>query len=127
MTGQLLVVVKRATLYVLIAIGFLALVAAYLAVSVYTGHREGVPVGWLGLVGFTPLVFWAVIKSFRRYWKYRGFWFAVIVLLILHLATFASVLCYYPQWPLMWFVPTSFVEAGLFVTVISKFFDNKQL
>jgi hypothetical protein len=117
-------IMKRVLLYILIALGFLAACSLFVAVSIYTGHTHGLPVGWFGLVGFTPLVFWAVIKSLRNHWKRRGFWFAVSALLVVHLLAFVGILLRYPQWPLLWFIPVSFAEAGLFVIVLGKLFNG---
>ncbi len=111
-------------MYLAIALGVLILCALLVAVSIYTGHTRETPVGWLGLAGFTPVIFWAVLKSLRRHWKRRGFWFAVSALMLLHLLAFAAILLRYPRWPLLWFVPASFVEAGLFVVILGKLFHD---
>jgi hypothetical protein len=107
-----------------VALGLSIVAAAVLFawLSIRTG--KSIPVGWLGLVSFTPLVFWVVLKSLRRYWKLRSFWFAVSALLLLHLLAFAAILLRYPQWPLLWFVPISFVEAGLLVVILGKLFHD---
>jgi len=115
----------RFLLYVAIALGVLALCAVLVAIAIYMGHSHGFPVGWYGLAGFTPLIFWTVVKSLRRCWRHAGFWFSVAALLILHLLAFAAALLRYPQWPLLWFVPLSMVEAGLFVMILGKLFDDR--
>jgi hypothetical protein len=115
---------SRFLLYIAIALGVLAICALLVAIAIYTGHTRRLPVGWFGLVGFTPLIFWTVIKSLRRCWKRAGFWFAVAALLALHLLAFVATLLRYPQWPLLWFVPVSMVEAGLFVMILGKLFND---
>lgn len=114
----------RTLVYLAIALGVLLLCALLVTIAIYTGHTREAPVGWFGLAGFTPVIFWAVLKSLRRRWKRRGFWFAVSALMLLHLLTFAGILLRYPRWPLLWFVPASFVEAGFFVVILGRLFDD---
>jgi hypothetical protein len=115
---------SRFLLYIAIALGFLALCGLFVAVAVYSGHTGKVPVGWFGLVGFTPIVFWVVVKSLRRYWKRPAFWTAAAGLMVLHLLAFVATLLHYPQWPLLWFIPVSMVEAGLFALILGKLFNH---
>ena len=115
---------SRFLLYIVIALGFLALCGLWVAVAVYTGHTSRVPVGWFGLVGFTPLVFWVVVKPLRKYWKLPAFWAAAAGLLVLHLLAFVATLLYYPQLPLLWFIPVSMVEAGMFALILGKLFNH---
>ena len=110
--------------YVGIALSFLLVCALLIAIAVYTGHSHEPPVGWFGLAGFTPLVFWAVVKPLRMWWKHATFWFAVVALLVVHLLAFVAVLLYYPRWPLLWFVPVSFVEAALFMMILGYLFND---
>jgi hypothetical protein len=105
-----------------IALAFLVAIALLVMIQAYTGYRGEVPVGWFGLAGFTPLVFWAVIKPLRMYRKRPTFWLAVAALLVVHLLAFVAVLLHYPRWPLLWFVPISYVEAALFLTILGKLF-----
>lgn len=116
----------RFLLYVAIALGVLAACALFIAIAVYTGHAQRLPVGWFGLAGFTPLVFWVVVKSLKRHWKRLTFWFAVAALLVLHLFVFVAILLHFPEWPLLWFIPVSFVEAGLFVMALGKLLDDER-
>jgi hypothetical protein len=117
---------SRFLLYIAIAIGALALCALLVAIAVYSGHTHGLPVAWFGFIGFTPLIFWTVIKSLKRHWKQPAFWFAVGGLFILHSLAFVATLLHYPRWPLLLFIPTSMVEAGLFVLVLGKLFDDSK-
>jgi CDP-diglyceride synthetase len=108
-----------------IALAVVAAIALLVSILVYTGHTElpELPVGWLGLAGFTPVVFWAVIKPLRMYWKHPSFWLAVAALLVLHFLAFVVALLHYPRWPLLWFVPISVVEAGLLALILGKLFS----
>jgi hypothetical protein len=117
---------SRFLLYVGIALGVLIACALFVLIAVYTGHTRELPIGWFGLAGFTPLIFWAVIKSLRKYWNCPTFWVAVLALLIVHLLAFVAVLLHYPRWPLLWFIPVSFVEAGVFLMILGKLFNDKR-
>ena len=116
--------VSRFLLYIVIALGFLTLCGLFVAIAVYTGHTRRLSAGWFGLVGFTPLVFWAAVKPLKRHWKRPAFRSAVAGLLVLHLLAFVAILLRYPQWPLLWFVPVSMVEAGLFAMILGKLFNQ---
>jgi hypothetical protein len=115
---------SRFLLYIAIALGVLAVCTLLVAIGIRTGHTRDVPVGWFGLAGFTPLVFWAVTKSLKRYWKRPAFWFAVAGLMMLHVLAAVAILLRYPQWPLLWFIPVSLVGAGVFVTLLGRLFND---
>lgn len=114
--------VRRCLLYVGLALIFLAVFTLLAVLSVHTGIV--VPRRWAGLVFWTPFLFWWVVKPLKRHWKRPAFWWAVSGLLILHLLALCAVLVHYPQWPLVWFVPVSIVEAGLYTVVLIKLFDH---
>lgn len=111
-------------LYIAIALGVLGVCAMLVAIAIYTGHTRNMPVGWFGLAAFTPLVFWTVLKLLRRHWKRPAFWSAVVALLVLHILAFVATLLHYPQWPLLWFIPVSMVEASLFLMILGKLFNG---
>lgn len=117
-------IASRLLLYVGIAFGVLVAIALTMVIGVYAGYTHEPPVGWFGLAGFTPLIFWSVIKSLRRCWKRAAFWLSVAALLVLHILAFVAVLLHYPPWPLLWFIPISFIEAGLFVMILGKLFSD---
>jgi hypothetical protein len=116
----------RFLLYVAIALGVLVFCALLVAVAIYTGHTSDLPVGWFGLAGFTPLLFWTVIKMMRKDWERPAFWLALLALLILHLLGFVGLLLRYPHWRLLWFIPTSMIEAGVFVVILGKLFGGER-
>jgi hypothetical protein len=116
---------RRSLWYIGVALAILLIVLGFVAISFYTGHTHPPPVGWFGLVGFTPLVFWAVITTLRLHWDRPVFWFAIAGLAGLHVALFTAILMRYPQWPLLWFIPVSMIEGGLFVVVLTWLFDQK--
>ena len=107
-----------------VALGMGIVVAAVLfaLLSIYTGKT--IPIGWLGLGGFTPLLLWLVIRSQRRHWKRLEFWLAMTGLAVLHVLAFVAILMHYPQWPLLWFVPVTLLEAGVFIVILGKVFDD---
>ena len=107
-----------------VGVGIVALAVIYALASLHTG--KSIAVGWLGLAGFTPLVFWTVIKASRRHWKRPAFWLAVGALMTVHILMFGGTLLYYPQWPLLWFIPVSIVEAAMFVVILAKLFDDNK-
>ena len=117
-------VASRFLLYVGIALGVLVAIALTILIGAYVGYTHEPSVGWLGLAGFTPLIFWSVVKSLRNRWKRPSFWLAVAALLVLHILAFAAVLTHYPRWPLLWFIPVSFIEAGVFVMILGKLFSE---
>lgn len=116
-----LIVMKRALLYFGLAIIGLALMAIFIVI---TNDRELPPVGWLGLVAFTPVVFWQVSTRFRRYWNRRAFWVAFSAFLLLHIVVFSALLLLYPSWRLLWFMPISVLEIFALFMAFTKLFDR---
>jgi hypothetical protein len=114
--------VRRIFLYFGLALAFLTVFALVFALSIHTGIV--IPYRWFGLAFWTPLLFWWVIRPLKRHWKRPAFWGAVSGLLVLHLLASIAALVRFPQWPMIWFVPVSIVEAGLFTVVLIKLFDH---
>jgi hypothetical protein len=75
---------------------------------------------WWSLAGTTALIFWAVVKQFKRYWHVLSFWYKVGGLLIIHCLAYTAVLLRVSEWRLLWFVPLSVVEGGLLVLALDK-------
>src|SRR5438874_7847492 len=112
----------RVLLYLALVLGGLIVIGLATVFSVRTGISPSG--GWFGFFGFTPFVFWAVIKAQKRHWRRRGLWVAVGALLLLHLAVFITVLLKYPELRLVWFAPVSIIEIALFSVVLVKLFDQ---
>lgn len=118
---------SRFLLYVVVALGFLLVCVVFVVIAVYSGQTRGLPVGWFGLAGFTPPIFWAAVKPLKWLWNRPAFWLAVAALLGLHLLAFMAILLRYPQWPLLWFVPIGLIEAGVLFLVLDKLFNYSQM
>jgi hypothetical protein len=107
---------RRAFLYLGLASASLIGIGLLVAFSVRTGIA--LTGGWIGLAGYTGLLFWVVIRRSRERWHRPAFWFVVVSLLAVHLLAFAAVLRSYPAWPMIWFLPIVIVEAALFSVVL---------
>ncbi|MDR3718929.1 MAG: hypothetical protein P4K98_09015 [Bryobacteraceae bacterium] len=66
---------------------------------------------WLGLAFSTAIVFGYAIQGARRDWNYGSLWTVIGLALAIHLVTFWWVLSRFDEWRLIWYVPTSLVEA----------------
>ena len=75
----------------------------------YFRNRE-FPLKWIELLGFTLMVFWYPMQDHRRDWSRASFWCTLGALLIVHLVGFIILLSAYPEWHIVWFVPTSILE-----------------
>src|SRR5436190_9363136 len=94
--------------YFALALGFMALVAAAIAICVYTG----VPIRfvWLALTMWTVgLCVW-VIRQRRENLGRPSFWIVLVVLLAMHVLVFGTVLQRYPDFRLAWFGPVILIE-----------------
>ncbi|MGH9376023.1 MAG: hypothetical protein ACRD1J_07620 [Terriglobia bacterium] len=111
-------IAKRLLIDVGVGIGIITFAALLFAITLVTGKT--VPFNWIEFVGMTPIVFWLVVKQFRRYWHRPSFWFAAAGLLAIHGGFFTIVLIKYPEWPGIWFVPVSILEAGLLFMILNK-------
>ena len=109
-------IIRRAFLYLGLAVASLIGIGLLVAFSVQTGIA--LTGGWIGLAGYTGLLFWVVISRSRERWYQPTFWPVVVGLLGAHLSAFAAVLRSYPAWPMIWFLPIVIVEAALFSVVL---------
>jgi hypothetical protein len=99
----------------------LLIIAGILAafVVVEYSHAAWVPAPrWLGLIVFTPLVFGAVVRDFRRSWGRTTFWLCVTGLLVAHGAAYTAVLKTVEEWRNVWFLPLSIGECPVLVVVL---------
>ena len=111
---------RRALLYVGLALSALAIIGLLVATSIRTG--TSFTGGWIGLIGYTSLLFWVAIGKSREHWHRPMFWLTILGLLGIHLLAFVAVLRSYPQWRMIWFLPIVGVEAGLFWIVLDALF-----
>jgi apolipoprotein N-acyltransferase len=81
---------------------------------------QTVSAGWVGLVIFTPLTFWIVIRQYRFLWRQSTFWLTLIAMLLMHLIGFTILLRSYPGWRLFWYIPTMILEVVLIALVVEK-------
>jgi hypothetical protein len=92
----------------------LAIIAASLVLVVYTMESgKTVPFNWISFAGFTPIIFWLVLKQLKRFWHKTSLWLATAALLGLHLLGGFMVLRIWPSWPGVWFIPAGLVEVWL--------------
>jgi RsiW-degrading membrane proteinase PrsW (M82 family) len=111
-------------LYLVLAIAGLIAIFLVVYITYLTGHR--VPTGgWFGLIGFTPFVFWYVIKSQRRHWRRPALWVAVAAFIALHLGLFIPILLKHPDFRMFWFAPLSILEVMVFAGVLMKLFERQ--
>ena len=104
---------------------FLAILLSLLAwYDVSSGRNTQSSIGWLGLVTFTPVIFWAAVKPLRKCWKRPTFWLAVTGLLAVHLLAFVTVLRYFPEWRLVWFIPVGMMEVWIFGVILDQMFTR---
>jgi apolipoprotein N-acyltransferase len=94
----------------------IGLVAWYMPKSI----GQTVSAGWVGLVIFTPLTFWIVIRQYRFLWRQSTFWLTLIAMLLMHLIGFTILLRSYPGWRLFWYIPTMILEVVLIALVVEK-------
>ncbi len=106
--------------YLLIAFGVVGFAVVYAINSARTGGNGQLPLRWIGLVGQTALTFGYPVAELRPLWRRRGFWAALGVMLAAHAVIFIGVLRHVRQWPLIYFVPVSFVEYAAILTVIDR-------
>ena len=101
---------------------FLALIAA----ALYVHFKFGVEIAdrWVGLTIFTPLPFWAAIKTDKRHRRRPSFWLALLMFLAIHLAVMYWALSIYPNWRVIWFVPIVIVEAGMIGAALAWIFES---
>ena len=109
-------IVRRAFLYVGLALAGLAGIGLLIAVSI----RTGIPItgGSIGLVGYTSLLFCVTVSRSRERWHRPTFWLAVAGLLAVHLLAFVAILRVYPEWRMIWLMPIVVLEAGLFSIIL---------
>ncbi len=102
-------VLIRFLIYVGIAVVFLAVMAGWVVLSARLGVGM-LPVRWIGLAINTPIVFWYPAHEHKQHWHRPSFWVTLTGLFILHVLAFTVLLRNYPEWRLLWFVPTDLIE-----------------
>jgi hypothetical protein len=115
---------KRILRDVGVGAGIIALAALFLVIQMYTGKK--ITSAWIGLIGYTPVIFWFSIRSLRSQWRHVTFWMAVTGLLVVHLLGFTLILRDYPQWRMFWFIPVAIVEVPIFSAVLDAVFKDSK-
>jgi hypothetical protein len=103
-----------------VVLGVSILAAAGILILYSAENGKQVPFQWIKLTAFTPIIFWAVLKQFKEYWRRPTLWLAAAALLALHVGAFTLVLRSYPQWPVIWFLPVGLVEGWTFFLILHK-------
>jgi hypothetical protein len=109
---------RRLLIDVGVGMGIIALAGLVFAISLVIGRVP--PFNWIMFVGLTPILFWVVLKRYKRYWRRPTLWLATAGLLAVHVAIFSMVLRTYPQWPGVWFLPVGAVEVWPIELVLCK-------
>lgn len=81
---------------------------------------------WFGLAFITPLAFWYPAQMFKVFWKRVTFWLVFSTLVALHVLAFARILQRYPDWRLVWFIPTTIIEGMLVILILHAVFPEKR-
>ncbi len=110
---------SRILFYLGLALGFLGLCGLITWCLVRTG-RDLPPIRWVGFVCMTPVIFWAVLKQFRRYWRRPTMWLVTSVLLVVHIAVFSVFLTYCPDWQPVWFLLLAFPEGWAMYLILHR-------
>jgi len=76
--------------------------------------------GWIGLIGFTPLTIWVVVRHYRSVWHRPSFWQTLAGFMVLHVLGFIILLRNYPGWRMFWYAPVMIIEVMLIALVIEK-------
>lgn len=115
---------RRVLLYVALALAGLVGIGLLVATAIYTGIAFiG---GWVGLIGYTLVLFWIIVSRWREYWNRTMFWLIIASLLTLHLLGFVAVLRIYPQWRMIWFLPIIVLEAALFSFILDTLLGDRK-
>jgi hypothetical protein len=104
--------IRRALLYLAIAIASLLFIALLLAINIHFKISSGER--WVGLAYWTAILLWIILKARRAEWDRLAFWAVTAGLVFVHLFAFAVTLIRFPQWRFIWFVPVFIFEAVLF-------------
>ena len=115
--------VRRAALYLGLALAGLAAVSLVVFISVVT--HIVVPFRWVGLGLFTGVLLLGIAKSSARYRDRVAFWIICAVGLSIHLAAFIVLLRQFPDFRLVWYLPIVIAEAGVFGAACSFFLDRR--
>jgi hypothetical protein len=112
--------IRDLMLYVAVGLAVVGFAVFYGVYSARTGGSGRLPLRWVSFFPTTALVFWLAVKPFRRYWRRLSFWLEVGALLVAHGVIFAILLTKIPEWPLLWFVPTSLAEVALILLILER-------
>ena len=117
-------ILRRSLVYVGLAVASLLVITLLVAASI----RTGIPFtsGWVGLIAWTPFIFWLVIRSTDSYWKRSSYWLTVGSILTMHMIAFVAILRRYPDWRLLWFAPIALAEVVLFGAILDAFFSPRK-
>jgi len=118
-------IVRRLPLYFGLAFVCLVAMTLLIVLSIHFGLNQYITRGWFGLVGYTGVLFWVVIRQGRAHWHRWRFWLVTVSLLATHCSTFVSILRVYPEFRMIWFWPITLVEAGLVGATIEWLFPEK--
>ena len=99
-----------------IGVALLAFLGLFIAVVASNGARD-LP-DWLTVGVFSAGLCWITIKQAKQYWHRVAFWFAMTVMLTIHLAIFLAILRIYPDWRPIWFAPIVLGEGAFLPPVL---------
>jgi hypothetical protein len=120
---RLLAIVLESLKLLGIAVGCLIILALVLFISVKTGIV--IPRRWAALGCWTSFLIWMILRQYKSYLKQVKFWCVLLCLLLIHVIAFIVVLQWYPDWRLIWYVPTVVIEAQFMGAVLDTVMRNK--
>jgi hypothetical protein len=107
--------------YAVIAIVFVATIAAFAVHDADTGDSRGLPLEWLGFVGTTAIVFGYAIRACRRWWRMHKFWLLLTVFFIAHVGVGLFVLTKVDRVALVVYAIVSGVEYAVLTAYLGVF------
>jgi hypothetical protein len=120
-------IVRRIPLYIGLALVGLAVMTLLVAVCIRFGLTRYITGVWIGLIGYTGLLFWVVVRNARPHWYRWNFWLITLALLATHCSIFVAILHVYPEWRMIWFWPITVFEAGVLGAILEWLFPETHM
>ena len=116
-------IIRQSFVYLGIAITVLIAIAGAVFLNLRTDIA--IPRQWIAFSVFTVILAFAMVKTYRRYWKRPAFWLALAALLAIHLAVLIPIVERFPEFKPIWYIPVMVAEGATFGVVCSILFNEK--